>query len=365
MIRFTLVARLNDGLPLVATMESQREEGLIAKHKRMSKGLLKLMSPEYAGRDTLPLKGTVTADEFSFHYTIESGIVYLTLCDKSYPRLLAFSYLNEVSRAFADEFTNGSHNAPIGSVQRPYSFIRFEPVIQSTKKRYMNTRQLRTQEDLVELSSRIQSIDIYRAQDVLGKEYLAATSSPFASLSSLNNVATVAADVARALTTELADGAGSPQAQSRRSSVLVGMSLLIFAIDVFYLIFWWTSLEASDNKIKDISTGRRSDPNGFEQLLFLLLGLSSPILLLQAYKFNRTTHLPPFLADLTSFHASLTFLQSLWALICRNNMPPPGSLPIVQTGLQAAAAWFAKWCLPMPIVLVKLLYVAIIGVAVG
>lgn len=33
-------------------------------------------------------------------YLIQNGIVYLTIADKSYPRKLAFSYLDELSKEF-------------------------------------------------------------------------------------------------------------------------------------------------------------------------------------------------------------------------------------------------------------------------
>ena len=55
-----------------------------------------------------------------------------------------------------------------------YAMVFPEPALQSIKKRYINTRQLRTQEDLVDLSARIQSVDILDVRDVLGDDYLIA-----------------------------------------------------------------------------------------------------------------------------------------------------------------------------------------------
>ncbi|RKO87922.1 hypothetical protein BDK51DRAFT_40041 [Blyttiomyces helicus] len=65
MIRLTLLARVRDGTPLVATMESQREEEAIAHHKRLAKSLLKLFNPDYTS-DPLAPKGSVFAGDFSF-----------------------------------------------------------------------------------------------------------------------------------------------------------------------------------------------------------------------------------------------------------------------------------------------------------
>ncbi|KAJ3053043.1 SNAP receptor [Rhizophlyctis rosea] len=367
MIRFTLIARTGDGLPLVATMESQKEEDVIARHKKLSKGIIATLSPEYRGV-AMPAECTVTADEFSFHYMTSSGVVFLVLCDKSYPRLLAFSYLNEVTRGFFDELKATS--TPIHSVHRPYSFIRFEPSLQSIKKRYINTRQLRTQEDLVDLSARIQSVDILDVRDVLSDDYLIAASmkrKPFAQSVSVKELTQAAYNVANVLKTEIGEAKGTPESQQRRSALLVWLSLIICVVDSLYLVFYWTRWEAPNNMIRDISTGRRSDPNAFETLSFLLLGLMTPIILVQAYHFNLQSHLPDRLANLSLAHWSLTVLQTIWALVCRNNVPPPGSTAnrVYQSGLQRAAAWFGKWCMPLPIVLVKVVYIVLIGFAVG
>ncbi|KAJ3045339.1 Vesicle-trafficking protein S22b [Rhizophlyctis rosea] len=346
-------------------MESQKEEDAIARHKRLSKGIISTLSPEYRGT-SMPDQCTITADEFTFHYIAQSGVIFLVLCDKNYPRLLAFSYLNEVSRTFFEELSATS--TPITSVHRPYSFIRFEPSLQSIKKRYINTRQLRTQEDLVDLSSRIQSVDQYDVRDVLGDDYLIAASmkrKPFAQAVSLNELSQLANNVATALKKEIGDAEGTPESQQRRSALLVWLSLIVSIVDSLYFIFYWTNWEAPNNMIRDISTGRRSDPNAFEELSFLLLGLMTPIILAQAYQFNKQSHLPPRLADLSLGHWAITVLQTLWAIICRSNITPSDPKRVYASGLQRAAAWFARWCMPLPVVMVKVVYCVVIGFAVG
>ena len=40
---------------------------------------------------------SIDSGSFTFHYMIQLGICYLTLCDKGYPKRLAFLYLDEVS----------------------------------------------------------------------------------------------------------------------------------------------------------------------------------------------------------------------------------------------------------------------------
>lgn len=51
---------------------------------------------------------------------IADNVVYLTIADKSYPRKLAFSYLDELSK----EFQN-SYGAKVDSARKPYAFVGF------------------------------------------------------------------------------------------------------------------------------------------------------------------------------------------------------------------------------------------------
>jgi vesicle transport protein SEC22 len=53
-------------------------------------------------------------------YLIADNVVYLTIADKSYPRKLAFSYLDELSKEF---FT--SYGAKVETVRKPYAFVGF------------------------------------------------------------------------------------------------------------------------------------------------------------------------------------------------------------------------------------------------
>lgn len=46
--------------------------------------------------------------------------MYLTIADKSYPRKLAFSYLDELAKEFEQ-----SYGAKVDSVRKPYAFVGF------------------------------------------------------------------------------------------------------------------------------------------------------------------------------------------------------------------------------------------------
>jgi hypothetical protein len=51
---------------------------------------------------------------------VENDICYLTICDKAYPRKLAFDFLSELAREFFSNFGN-----EVPQVTRPYAFVKF------------------------------------------------------------------------------------------------------------------------------------------------------------------------------------------------------------------------------------------------
>lgn len=51
---------------------------------------------------------------------IRNNVIYLTIADKSYPRKLAFSYLDELAKEFEQ-----SYGAKVDSVRKPYAFVGF------------------------------------------------------------------------------------------------------------------------------------------------------------------------------------------------------------------------------------------------
>lgn len=53
-------------------------------------------------------------------YLIADNVVYFVIADKSYPRKLAFSYLDELSKEFAT-----TYGAKVESVRKPYAFVGF------------------------------------------------------------------------------------------------------------------------------------------------------------------------------------------------------------------------------------------------
>lgn len=56
-----------------------------------------------------------------FSYIIENGVCYLCICEKSYPRKLAFSYLEELAKEFNLSYGNEVDKPGL----RPYAFVKF------------------------------------------------------------------------------------------------------------------------------------------------------------------------------------------------------------------------------------------------
>jgi hypothetical protein len=53
-------------------------------------------------------------------YLIAENVVYLTIAEKSYPRKLAFLYLDELAKEFAQ-----SYGPKVETVRKPYAFVGF------------------------------------------------------------------------------------------------------------------------------------------------------------------------------------------------------------------------------------------------
>ncbi|KAL5744587.1 hypothetical protein ACOSP7_027462 [Xanthoceras sorbifolium] len=152
MVKLTIVGRVRDGLPLAEGPRylNQENDNFSSFYKQQAEFILKEIS-----RGALaPTKMIIRVDHHSFHYLMENGICFITLCDSSYPRKLAFHYLKDLQKEF-QKFDNSSL---IDKITRPYSFVKFESIIGNTRKLYIDTR---TQANLSKLNAkRRQDLDI-------------------------------------------------------------------------------------------------------------------------------------------------------------------------------------------------------------
>lgn len=159
MVKLTMIARVTDGLPLAEGLDDGREQKDLEFYKQQAKSLFKKLSQ---GQHE-PSRMSIETGPNIFHYIIENGVCYLTMCDRSYPKKLAFQYLEDLKREF--EKVNRSQ---IETVARPYAFIKFDTFIQKTRKLYLDTR---TQRNLAKLNDdlyEVQQIMTRNIQEVLG-----------------------------------------------------------------------------------------------------------------------------------------------------------------------------------------------------
>lgn len=158
MVRMVLIARVIDGLPLVASMEDEVTDQDLGNYKNQAKILCKRLN------DNSPARCTIDTGPMCFHYIIEMGVCYLVLCDKAYPKKLAFAFLEELQKEFWGEYGH-----EVGTAARPYAFIKFDTTIQRLKRQYMDTRANRNLDKLNSELQDVQRIMTQNIQDVLGR----------------------------------------------------------------------------------------------------------------------------------------------------------------------------------------------------
>lgn len=66
----------------------------------------------------------------------DDGVIYMVICDHSYPNKLAFSYLDEIAKEFSKSF-GAEVNKP---GLRPYYFQKHEAFLNKTRELFLDTR---------------------------------------------------------------------------------------------------------------------------------------------------------------------------------------------------------------------------------
>ncbi|KAI1367449.1 transport protein-like protein sec22 [Xylaria arbuscula] len=132
MIRSTQIARVGDGLMLCASVDDEQSESSLAEVKSQIKLILRRLN-----RNSEP-QASIESGNYILHYLIANEIVFLCICDRSYPRKLAFTYLSDLSAEFSNSYSPQQllHNPSL----RPYAFMEFDTFISRTKATYADTR---------------------------------------------------------------------------------------------------------------------------------------------------------------------------------------------------------------------------------
>ena len=152
---------------LVASMENAGEyNNNLEMYKQQAKQILKQLNPRS------PAKCSIDSGDFSFHYLLEQSVCYLTLSSKSYPKRLAFLYLDELHQGFYAELyqTYGDQwQHQLDIIARPYAFITFDKFIQRKRKEYIDPSSRENMSKVNENLADIQNVMRQNIQQVLSR----------------------------------------------------------------------------------------------------------------------------------------------------------------------------------------------------
>lgn len=101
MIQSTLIYR-DDGLPLCASVDDDTT-GSLTEQKKKVKMVVSRMTPQSA------TEATLESGAYEIHYIKPSTVIYIVICEKGYPRNLAFSYLQDVAQEFQHSYESESN----------------------------------------------------------------------------------------------------------------------------------------------------------------------------------------------------------------------------------------------------------------
>ncbi|XP_042353557.1 vesicle-trafficking protein SEC22b-A [Plectropomus leopardus] len=177
MTSLTMIARVSDGLPLAASIEEDEQSGRdLQQYQSQAKQLFRKLNAQS------PERCTLEAGDMNFHYLIAQGICYLFLCGASFPKKMAFAYLEDLHSEFYDQY-----GRRVAVVTRPYSFIEFDTYIQKTKKSYIDSRARRNLGSINTELQDVQRIMVANIEEVLQRgESLSALDTKASNLSSLS-----------------------------------------------------------------------------------------------------------------------------------------------------------------------------------
>jgi vesicle transport protein SEC22 len=112
---FTLICRLSDKTLVVESMDTE-ESNQYEVYRTKGRRLIQTL-----GVNTEPSGVFGCGEDYYFLYITENNMFYMTFCDKSYPRKLAYKFLEELK----DEFMIRHGEEVKQKKLRPYAFQKF------------------------------------------------------------------------------------------------------------------------------------------------------------------------------------------------------------------------------------------------
>ncbi|KPI36913.1 Protein transport protein sec22 [Cyphellophora attinorum] len=130
MVKSTQIARL-DGLMLAASSDDEQVENELSEVKSQTKMIFRRLNRNSESQ------ASIESGAYTLHYLIQDSVCFLCICDKSYPRKLAFTYLSDIAQEFTTTYPSGQY---LSQTLRPYAFMEFDTYMQRTKKVYQDSR---------------------------------------------------------------------------------------------------------------------------------------------------------------------------------------------------------------------------------
>ncbi|XP_019194996.1 PREDICTED: 25.3 kDa vesicle transport protein [Ipomoea nil] len=150
MVKLTIIGRVSDGLPLAKGPRYVHEENeIFTTYKQQGEFILKEIS---RGDLISSSKMTIRVDHHCFRIMVANGVCFMALCDSSYPRKLAFLYLQDLQQEF-----DKLDRRQMERVVNPYSFLKLDTIIGNIRRQYVDTR---TQANISRLKTGIGEKDL-------------------------------------------------------------------------------------------------------------------------------------------------------------------------------------------------------------
>uniref|UniRef100_A0A7R9ZLP6 V-SNARE coiled-coil homology domain-containing protein n=1 Tax=Craspedostauros australis TaxID=1486917 RepID=A0A7R9ZLP6_9STRA len=148
----TQVARLSDGLPLVATQTPSPGYAVTNAHQKEAKEILRKLT------HGTPNKMSIVSGDRVFYYMSRDTLCFLVMTESRYPKRLSFLYMDEVADLILNELVGEFGNAwraEIDTTERPFRFIHYDPVVQRKQREFQDERQQKSKlsDDLNEIQN--------------------------------------------------------------------------------------------------------------------------------------------------------------------------------------------------------------------
>jgi len=140
----------------------------LSSFKTQAKKLLKQIGVQGSTRCSIDAQG------YTFHAMVADGITYLTLTHASYPKKLAFAFLDDVAQEFQGELqrefggTAGvDFRSKVETIEKPYYFIKFDRHIAKKRQEYRDPSSSKAMSRLNESLTEVSSIMRKNIDDIL------------------------------------------------------------------------------------------------------------------------------------------------------------------------------------------------------